>query len=76
MATKAEIIADLEAELTEVKAAIRGISKGGASGSARAGRSVSFMTVESLQMRENRLILKINRLRELPEKWSFKKVED
>lgn len=75
MATKEQLISRLDAELQEVQDALRGIRKGGASGSARAGRSVSFMSLESLEASENRLILRLNRLRGLPEEMSFKKAE-
>lgn len=72
MATKEAQIERLERELVEVQNSLAGIRRGGASGSARAGRSVSFMSVESLERSENRIILKLNRLRGVPEEFAFK----
>ena len=71
MPTLAERITTTEEELAEVQAAIRGIAKGGAQGSARAGRSVTFISLESLIRQENRLTLRLNRLRNQPETMRF-----
>ena len=75
MATKAERIATIEDELAEVRNALRGIRRSGATGASRAGRNVSFMSPEMLERSENRLVLALNRLRGVPEEWEFKRGE-
>ena len=65
----------MEAELAEVRAARRRVNAGGAAGGARAGRGVTFLSPDQLRREESRLVLQLNRLRELPEAWEFKEVE-